>query len=288
MSVLRPAAPWRPALSLTDPYVRRARSLPAMPEVAARLLTSFDRDDLSLHEVASLIGRDQALSAQVLRMANSARYAHHAKVSSLNDAAQRLGLRALRDLTLTACVARAFPEVPGFDRMHFWRGTLAVAAYAQAMAPALKVQADTAYLGGLMLRTGQLLMMLEDAGACADVALHAMELDSRIGFEAVVLGCTHPEVTSELARHWGFPRGLVTAFGAAADPMVVRPFNELGAALRLASVVDECREAGDDVAQALRMTHPGVLAHMNLDVEALTAGLPDHQLACAGAETLMH
>ena len=123
-----------PPLNRTDPYVQQASAMPAMPEVAAKLLNSFDRDDLSLGELTQLIVRDQALSAKVLRLANSARYSPSREVASLGDAAACLGLRTLRDLTLSASMTGAFPKLPGFDRLAFWKANLSTGVYAQTLA----------------------------------------------------------------------------------------------------------------------------------------------------------
>ena len=199
--------------SRTDRFVQQACALPAMPEVANKLLRSFDRDDLSLNELAGLIGRDQTLSARVLRLANSARYSPSRSVTSLNEAAMTLGTRTLRDLALSACMVGMFPSIPGFDRLAFWRTTLATAAYAQPLARFLEEDEDAAYLGGLMLRTGQLLMLMVDPDMTQRIGRLSLEIDSRISFENSLLGCSHPEITAELARHWRFPNTLVTAFG---------------------------------------------------------------------------
>lgn len=277
-----------PAHEPLTPFIASASALPAMPEVASRLLRSFERDDLTLPALAELVARDQALSAKVLRLANSARYSPSHTVSSLRDAAALLGLRAMRDLTLSACMVAAFPTPRLFDRLEFWRGTLAVAAYAQPLARGLGVDEDTAYLGGLMLRTGQLLMLMVDPDNTLLSQRHAIELDSQIGFETVLMGCSHPQVSAALARHWQFPRVLVEAFGAAADPMASHPFCRLGAALRLASVVADCRERGEPVDYGLTLAQPALLAHLQLDLRWLEEHLPDHRLATAGAEDLLH
>lgn len=275
-------------MSLTDPYVKKATSLPAMPEVACQLMDTFGREDLSLGELSGLIGRDQALAARVLRYANSAHAAPRREVDNLHDAAALLGLRALRELTLSVSVMGAFPHLEGFDRLVFWRGTLAVASYAQAIAPRLGVDPAVAYLGGLMLRTGQILMAMVDPAGAAEVSRHALAPDSRIDFESGILGCAHPEITAELARHWRFPTVLITAFGAAVDPLGSRPFSRLGAVLRLASVIADHRALDVDLAEGLRQTQEALITHLDLDPEDLAADLPDHRLAMAGADALMH
>lgn len=274
-------------MNRTDPFLDQASAMPAMPEVATALLRSFDRDDLSLGELGTMIGRDAVLAAKVLRLANSARYSPSRNVATVGDAAACLGLRTLRDLTLSAAMTGAFPNVPGFDRLGFWRTSLATGCYAQVLAKALDADDDVAYLGGLMLRTGQLLMTMVNPAAMAEVSRHTAELDSQIGFEQAFLGRTHPEVTAELARHWQFPALLIAGFAAAAAPLEVRPFCRLGATLRLASVVAEARQRGLPAAEALQHAQPELVAHVQLDLDWLNAHLPDHALAAAGADQLL-
>lgn len=272
----------------SKPYVQCASTLPAMPEVANTLIRSFSRDDLSLPEVAGLIGRDQALAAKVLRLANSPRYSPSHSIATLKDAAATLGLRALRDLTLSACMSGAFPSVIGFDRLAFWRSTLALAAYTQPLARALGVDEDTAYLGGLVLRTGQILMLMVDPEHAVLVHYQSTTVDSTIGVESSLVGCSHPEITAGLAHHWRFPDSLVMALTAAVDPMASRPFNRLGAVLRLASVVTDCRELGVPVEEGLLAAQPALVEHLQLDLDWLVKHLPDHRLATAGVEALVH
>lgn len=269
-------------------YADAANQLPAIPEVAQRLLSSFERDDLSLQTVAGLVGKDPSLSAKVLRLANSARYSPTRTVASLSDAAAGLGLRTMRDLTLSACFSGAFPAVPGFDRLAFWRGNMAVAVYAQTLARALGVDEDAAYIAGLTLRTGQMLMLMVDVDQALDTQAHATTVDSRIAREQATFGVSHPQLSASLAAAWRFPPELVAAFEAAADPLATKPFSRLGACLRLASVVTDARELGVDVAAALVEVQGPLVEHLKLDLDWVTAHLPDHALATAGVEDLLH
>lgn len=271
-----------------DPYLQQANAMPAMPEIARKLINSFDRDDLSLGELTHLVGQDQSLSAKLLRLANSARYAPSRNITSLHDAAACLGLRTMRDMTLSASMTGAFPDVAGFDRKAFWRGNLANGVYAQALARLLDVDPDVAYLGGLMLRVGQLLMMLVDPQAMAQVAKQSRALDSRISYEQMLLGRAHPGVTADLARHWRFPDTLSLAFDAAVDPMTARPFCRLGAVLRLADVVTSARDLGIPASAGLQHAQGPLVEHLNLDLSWVDAHLPDHALATAGADLLLN
>lgn len=274
-------------MNRTDPYMQQAAAMPAMPEVATKLLKSFERDDVSLGELTALIVRDQVLSAKVLRLANSVRYSPSREVASLNDAAACLGMITLRDLTLSACMTGAFPKLPGFDRLAFWKANLSTGVYAQTLAKALDADPDVAYVGGMMLRTGQVLMAMVNLPLVADVASQAHALDSRISFEKSIIGRTHPEITAELARHWKFPDVLQRAFGAASDPMEAKPFSRLGAVLRLASVVTEARDLGEDAVAALNAVQGPLVNHLKLDLEWVATHLPDHATATSGAEGML-
>lgn len=270
-----------------DAFADAAAKLPAMPEVALTLLKSFDRDDLSLPQLAELVGKDQVLAAKVLRTANSARYAPPKTIANLRDAASVLGLGAMRDLTLASCLTGSLPECPGFDRLNFWRGTLALATYASTLAKALSVDEETAYVAGLMLRTGQVLMAVVDPVAFRHVQGLTGSVDQRMAQEELAFGVSHPVVTAALARRWRFPGSLVDSFAAAASPLAARPFDRRGAVLRLASVVTDCRELGQPWRDGLLAAQGELVAHLGLDLDWLESHLCDHALACSGADTLL-
>ncbi|KPF48335.1 hypothetical protein IP87_02945 [beta proteobacterium AAP121] len=273
--------------SLND-YTARAIDIPAMPEVAQKLMRSLSRDDLSLQHVADLVSRDQALAGKVLRLANSSRFSPARNVATLKDATMVLGLGHLRDLTLSACLSGALPSPQGFDRLRHWRGSMAMAAYAQAVAHALGEDQDVAYLGGLMLRSGRILMALVDPQRCLEVDLHATVPDSTIGWEETLMGCSHPQVSTAIAAHWHFPAVLEDAFRAAADPLAARPFSRLGAVLRLASVITDLREAGQDAAVGLAELQAPLLQHLGLQIEDLCLHLPPHEQLLENAQQLLH
>ena len=76
-------------------YFARHNALPTMPEVASRLLKSFDDDHVGLAQVAALIEKDSTLAANVLRLANTAHYSPSHQITTVLDAAHALGLETL-------------------------------------------------------------------------------------------------------------------------------------------------------------------------------------------------
>lgn len=79
----------------------RELELPVLPEMAIRLSRMF-REGAAVTEFVTLIGRDAALSVEVLKAANSAFYVGAAALTSLQDAIIRIGLNRLQSVLMLA------------------------------------------------------------------------------------------------------------------------------------------------------------------------------------------
>jgi HD-like signal output (HDOD) protein len=262
-------------------------TLPSMPEVARQLIASFDDEDVDLRTIVSLTGQEQSLAMKVLRLANSARYPHARTVTTLDDAAGMLGLERLRNLVLAASIGSAFPQIAGFDRIRFWKHAIATGGYAQWLARILGADADSGYLAGFLLRSGQLLMarVMPDAIAAVEAACTVPGM--RMREERRVIGCTHGEVTAELARRWQLPHRLVDGFANAAQPLRARPFSLLAAVLAMASVMADAGALRVSAADALEAADTPLLQHLRLDVPWLQTTAPDYEELTAPIDELL-
>ncbi len=266
-------------------------ALPTMPEVASRLLKSFDDDNVGLSQIAGLIEKDSTLTAKVLRLANTAHYSPSHQISTVIDAAHALGLETLRNLAMAACLSGAFPKIEGLDRATFWRHSVATANYSRILARMLGADGattDTAYLAGLMLRTGQLLMAMDEPHLVADVETHAAEPGSRFSLEEHRFGCTHADVTASLAAHWHFPDAMVEAFKDANTPLEIRPFSLIAAILHVAEVLADASEHHDEPVHALKVAVPELIEHLHLDLELLAAKIAAAGDPAAEVEQMLH
>lgn len=243
--------------------------LPNMPGVAMELMRSLNDDNLSLNDLALVIGKDPALSATVLRVANTARYSPLRSISSLREATATLGMVTLRNLAMASCMARSFPAVPGLDRRRFWRRGLACAHYAALLARPAMVDGEVAYLGGLMLQTGQLLMMQVEREGVAVIEASVARPGDRFVLEQARWQCTHADVTAELARRWKFPDALLQGFAAASRPRETRPFQPLGGVLHLAAVLADATDMNLPAAECLAAVPPDLVGHFRINLDWL-------------------
>ena len=118
-------------MGATDRFFAPGTALPTMPEVARRLIDSFEKEKVDLRQIVELAERDQSLSVKILKQANSAHYGVSGNVTNLRQASVLLGLETLRNLVLSACMIGAFPRTPGFDRLKFWRHCVATGGYSR-------------------------------------------------------------------------------------------------------------------------------------------------------------
>jgi HD-like signal output (HDOD) protein len=270
-----------------EQFFLSGNALPAMPEVARQLIASFDDEDVDLHTIVRLTSREQSLALKVLRLANSARYARSGAVTTLNDAASMLGMERLRNLVLAASIAGAFPSIAGLDRIDFWKHAIATGGYAQWFARILGADADSGYLAGFMLRSGQLLMARALPEAIATVEGACVIPGVRLFQEQRIVGCNHAQVTAELARRWKLPPRLIDGFANAAEPLEARPFSMLAAVLNMAAVMADSGAMHVPAADALQQADAPLLLHLRLDVPWLQSTAPRYEDLIAPVDELL-
>ncbi|MBT3066147.1 HDOD domain-containing protein [Rhodoferax sp. U11-2br] len=245
--------------------------LPSMPEVAHGLIQTLNDDNTSLHEVHDLISRDPALSARLLRLANSAQFGLQRGVYSIDEAIQMVGLAQVRTLALSACMSDAFEPLPGLDLPAFWRHSMACAAYAQWLTAPLEMDGQQAWLTGMMLRLGELLIGQANPQALAEIERLPHPPGARWEREKRLIGFSEGQITAELARRWNFPMQIVQALERAYDPLVEQAYSRLGAVVNLAGLLADTPDADELAVDALPND---VINTLGLEVRWMKATFP--------------
>ena len=213
-------------------------ALPVMPEVGLALIATLDNDDTPVSRIRALISQDPTLAAKLLALANSAAFGLPRKVATLDHALSLVGLSKLRALALSACLHNAFSMPEGIDGARFWRYSMDCAGYAQwlcgGLDAGLKVDTQKAWLTGLMLRLGELIIGHAVPQAVDEIDSTPCRPGERWERERKLVGFDEGEVTAELARRWNFPPDVVHALLLASDPLVEKPIMPLAGVLHLA------------------------------------------------------
>ena len=252
----------------------RDLTLPTMPEVAHDLIRSLNEEDVSLSHLCEAVTRDPALAVNLVRLANSAHYGSHEKVGSIEEAIARVGTAQVRALALAAMFNDAFPVSPGLDRQTFWRESQTRGGMAQWLASGIGSDSQQAWLSGVMVRVGELLMGMKSPASVMAFEREPSHPGARWQREAELMGFTEGQVSAELARAWNFPEEMIQALDAAADPMAAQPFSRLGAVLHVAELLAAVPTPSFETVDELPSD---VLAALEVDPDWMRERLPQAQ-----------
>jgi HD-like signal output (HDOD) protein len=235
--------------SRTKPRVDRTQILRAAASLgvlgtgangAPRIMAALCNPEVSSREVAALVGKEPALYARVLRVANSPYYGQSRSITTIDRALVVLGVDAVRGIAAAACLDRSLPrrgEDSVVDMKSLIRHSIATAASAESLArirrPALAAEA---FIAGLLHNLGivvqlqldapgiRTMIKLREAGDVRD--MRALELD------CVVIG--HEECVGVIFEAWQLPESLIAAARDHHDPMgATPPHRELAALINL-------------------------------------------------------
>jgi HD-like signal output (HDOD) protein len=206
-----------------DEVVTGLAELRPLGAVANRVLQLTEGDRFSAHELALVISSDQALTAKMLRLSNSAYYGFPRRITTVRDAVVLLGFRAVRSSVLATCLVDALPGTNTLDYKDFWHFSLTVGTTAEILSRVEGAHQDEAFTAGVLHNIGRLsLDQFVPHGFAAAVSL-ARERGIRLtDAQQEVLGYTDAEVGGALALHWSFPPELADAVrNHALDPDVL-------------------------------------------------------------------
>jgi HD-like signal output (HDOD) protein/CheY-like chemotaxis protein len=258
--------------------LEKAMDLKALPFVAAEIIQVTASAESDATELAGTIERDAALTARVLRLANSTFYAAEGRAQNLTQAIAKLGFRAIREMALTVTLIEQYRgqgAEGGLDRLALWKHSLGCAVMARELAPAGR--GEEAFLAGLLHDAGK--AMLDDLfpREYAAVLAAARERRARLfEIEQEMLGTDHAMVARRLMDRWKLPGVLADPAGlhhagwdalrAMADKDLklvgaVRAANILAKAARVGSGGDDAiEEIPDDWCELLGLDVPKVRA----------------------------
>ena len=204
-----------------DAIVVEATELRPLPVIAVRLLEMAANERFSAQDLALTIGTDQALTAKILRMANSSFYGMPKRATSVRNAVVLLGFRQVRALALAACMIDAGGSVDQgvMDYEQFWRNSLIVGMFAQILAEADGQEREVAFTAGVLHNIGRLSLAQRRTKAFDALARFARSTAQPMDeVERMHLGFSDADLGAAIARRWAFPEVLCDAVAHHAAP----------------------------------------------------------------------
>lgn len=252
---------------------RSVNRLRPMPSNVLRLLRALEDQQVSVALVADLLSFDQALTAYILRVANSPYLGFANTCSSIREAVERLGFRQIRMLALSTVAAGTLTRRLSGYRLgdgELWQHSVEAASIARWLAESLSYPApEEAYAAGLLHDMGKLLL---DQYVLADYSrvIESMWKHKQPLWQAEerLFGIDHAELGGRMGEKWNFPPGLAEAIRCHHALHLASSQPVLAAIVHTANYLSPPDHHGLSALSG-RLIHPEALRLLNLDLHEL-------------------
>jgi len=201
----------------------RINDLPPLPAVAARVMSMADSSKTSALDLAQVLSTDQALTAKLIRLSNSAYYGFARRVSTVREAVLVLGFKQVRQLAVGASIINGFKQNAAlqgvFDLDLFWGHSVATAVAAETIAKRTRAaRPEDAFTAGILHDIGRLVICQVMPREFANAVTFAKQSQTSLyDAERELTGYEHSEVGRALGERWKFPGHLVDAISTHHD-----------------------------------------------------------------------
>jgi len=207
--------------ALSDQIVESINSLPQFPDNVLLVQKLINDPTSDMPTIARQISMDPALTADLLKIVNSAQYMLSKKVDNISEAVKMIGIKGIKNLLYSYGTQKVLGD-DTIDKKRLWEHSYKTAFYAYNIIKNFKNDnnlLDDVYVGGILHDMGKIIfssvhpdLLVKIKGFCTDKNLPAST------FENLSAGLNHAELGALIAEKWNFPERLVAAIRFHHDP----------------------------------------------------------------------
>jgi HD-like signal output (HDOD) protein len=233
-------------MPLASELVQACTSIFTLPALHSHVRDVVDDPNSSMEELANILKLDPAISARLLRIANSPSYGRAKQVDTISHAVNLIGVEAVRDLVAANTISQTFSGMlPQFmDAARFWRKSLFCALVAEKMATSCGVDdSERCFVEGLLRDIGHFVLYQTVPQRAQSALIEAGYLEASLAeVEQSNIGCDFAEVGAELLRSWEMPLHIEQAIRCQLSPKDAGEFALHASIVHLAGVVADHEE----------------------------------------------
>ncbi|MFK7831492.1 MAG: HDOD domain-containing protein [Congregibacter sp.] len=258
-----------------EELAEKVETLTTFSDVAFKIDRALADDHSNAVEIGRLIETDPALSAALLRVANSAAYGARKKIDNTADALTFVGSRHVRDLAYGVSASKAFEGIPNdlLSPMDFWKHSLYSAVAAQMLANTARLCRGTSlFTAGLLHDIGHLVMFSQAPELSREALERYLDQDEVLPISAAeheIFGFDHMEVGAALARSWEFPDTLLAAIMHHHDPSACTEHADVALIVHVANSLAVLAELGSENIEDAPEIDKASLDALNIDDESI-------------------
>jgi len=197
--------------------IARIEHLPVLPEIYNRITAELAKGEPSPREIGDIVAQDVGMSANILKLVNSAYFGLPRHIAAPQQAVIVLGVNVIRSVILSLHIFKSFENRvrQTFSLPMLWGHSMRVAAIARNIATQERMSKDNsdhAYIASLLHDVGKLLLDAHCPEECERIYAVVRAENRRVAdVEAEQLGLTHAEVGAYLLGMWGLAPAVVAA-----------------------------------------------------------------------------
>jgi HD-like signal output (HDOD) protein len=240
--------------------------LPTLPDVAVRVRQAADDPEVNLMQMADVISHDPALSARMIKVANSAFMGRSVKVNTLNQAVTRIGLRQIKNIATAMAMEQLFVSNNKLIKTYMdkaWQKTLKVACQAiTTMTFYLRVHKhtslnkDTITLASLVFNIGVLPILTE--------AERHPEVFANPSFLAHAIQKLAGKIGGAIMREWGFTDDFVEVAESWSNPNYKPEHDCYVDFIRVGAILEGILQVSDKTASLQVYEEKGIIRSVDM------------------------
>lgn len=248
--------------------IASAGKLPPFPDVVRKVMPLIQQT-APVRNIEEVIRLDQAITAKVLAIAQSAYYSRGRAIRSLRDAIVTLGQRQLIQVIMAACATQFFSgKTAGYDLREgeLWQHSVATALMAEKVATRIGFEDIlTVYTAGLLHDIGKTVLN-RYVKAYFDLIISAIEARQLrfIDAEREVLGIDHQQLGAIIARRWRFPGEVVDSIGFHHQPQEAQEHRDMVAIIYVSNRMVSGMGIGCGVDGFFQPNQDNVFVHLGI------------------------
>jgi putative nucleotidyltransferase with HDIG domain len=232
---------------LSREIVKEIELLPQFPDNITYLQNLISDPESEIAEIARQISMDPSLTADLLKLVNSAQYVLPKRVDNIAEAVKLVGMRGLKNLLYSY----GTQQILSSDQKWLWDHSYQTAYYAYFLARTFRLKKDLlddAYVGGILHDMGKIIFSNVHPSLLDKIKSFTNKKQLKRDFlEDLSAGLNHAEIGALIAEKWNFPPGLVESIRCHHEPSNCNPeFQDVVYTVYLANTLSNI-ETGDIV-----------------------------------------
>ncbi len=192
--------------------------LASPPDLLFKIINSLD-SELNSRQIGEIIGHDQSISAQVLKLSNSSFFGFKGSIKTLDRAINILGTKTVRNIAVTTLLFAHTNRIRlwNLDILNFWLHAFLVADITRELSQKVGLDGDESYIAGLLHDIGKLILysQRQEKEELFSKEHSSEDIDN---YERETWGIDSTELGRKLLEKWNIPDEIVEAIAEHKTP----------------------------------------------------------------------